>query len=351
MAIQHLISRWAGLTVFLLVSASAQAEEITAHKLLNDLVKASEELHYSGTFTYQQGGSLESFKVFHWSEGGEQIERLEYLNGPERQLTQRLGGDDCAPLGHRLLQKRLVASGGAAEIDQFYQIVMQGVERVAGREGRIVQIIPRDQMRYGHVWSLDQETGLLLKALVFDEHQRLVERFQFVELNLVDDPAEFAQMAEPNLEQRPAGRSVDCATEPSDEPSRWALRWLPPGFAFSGEKFLDESSQMLMYTDGLSAFSVFVQPRAERVVIEGRAHRGATSIHMSAVSDGRQDYRLTVVGEIPGAVAERLAQAVAPRNTPVPRSSLAPENAPTSGASAKSEDPRPAAELVEPTVN
>lgn len=318
MSIQHLISRWVGLVALILVSATARAENVSAHQLLSNLVRASEELNYTGTFTYEQGGALESFKVFHWSEGGQQFERLEYLNGPERQLTQHLGAGECAPLGHRLLQGRLTASAGAAEIDQFYKIVVQGVERIAGREARIVQIIPRDQMRYGYVWSLDQKTGLLLKALVFDEQQRAVERFQFVDLKLVDSPAEFRQKLDLNATQKEAERSIDCTVDQKGEPSRWILRWLPPGFEFSGEKFIDESSQMLMYTDGLTAFSVFIQPRDDSVVIEGRAHRGATSIHMSEVSDGQQDYRLTVVGEIPGAVAERLAQAVAPRNVGEP---------------------------------
>lgn len=319
MAILQLISRWASLAALLLVGASANAEEVTAHQLLSDLVQAGEELHYTGTFTYEQGTSLESFRVFHWSQDGQQIERLEYLNGPERQLTQRLGVDECAPLGHRLLQGRLTAPAGVAEIDQYYQILVQGVERVAGREARVVQIIPRDQMRYGYVWSLDRETGLLLKALVLDEQQRPVERFQFVDLELVDDPAQFDLHADVETGESAVEQSVDCASKGSGAPSRWALRWLPPGFEFSGEKLLNESSQMLMYTDGLTAFSVFIQPQADGVVIDGRAQRGATSIHMGAVSDGRQDYRLTVVGEIPSAVAERLVQALMPRTTVAPQ--------------------------------
>ncbi len=335
MSIQHLIPHLIGLTALTLIGAFAKAEEITAHKLLNDLTQASEELHYTGTFTYQQGGSLESFKVFHWSDGDQQVERLEYLNGPERQLTQRLGVDECAPQGHRLLQRRLVASAGAAEIDQYYQILLQGSERVAGREARVIQIIPRDQMRYGYVWSLDRETGLLLKALVLDEQHRLVERFQFIELELIDDPAEFAQKSALDLEQQ-TDQAIKCTPEQNGEPSRWALRWLPPGFEFSGEKFINESSQMLMYTDGLTAFSVFIQPRAGRVVIDGRAQRGATSIHMGSISDGRQDYRLTVVGEIPGMVAEQLAQAVVPQNPPAPQDSAEPEAQ------------NPAAEAIEP---
>lgn len=337
MPIQHLISRLVGLAALILIGATAKADDVTAHQLLNELARANEELHYTGTFTYQQGGSLESFKVFHWSEGEQQIERLEYLNGPEHQRTQRLEVNECSPLGHRLIRGPLAPATGAAEINRYYQVVERGVERVAGREARVMQIMPRDQMRYGYVWSLDSETGLLLKALVLDEQQRPVERFQFVELKLVDDPSEFDQQADLNREQQPPDQRSDCVTEQNDEPSRWVLRWQPPGFEFSGERVVDESSQMLMYTDGLTAFSVFIQPRDDKVVIDGRAQRGATSIHMGGVSDGRQDYRLAVVGEIPGAVAERLAQAVAPRNSSA------------SGGSAEPEDQKSGAEAPAPT--
>jgi hypothetical protein len=85
------------------------------------------------------------------------------------------------------------------------------------------------------------------------------------------------------------------------------LAWLPPGFIFSGQQQVRDSTEMLMYTDGLSAFSVFLEPVGGQLMVEGRAQRGATNAYMGRVARNGQEYRVTVVGEIPIAAAERVA--------------------------------------------
>src|SRR5690606_10280408 len=102
--------------------------------------------------------------------------------------------------------------------------------------------------------------------------------------------------------------AVNCSSEPAEGPDDWVLRWLPPGFEFSGEKQLNEDTSMLMYTDGLATFSVFLQPTNDQLRVEAHAQWGATTAYMGTVSNGEREYRLTVVGEIPSGVAERLAQ-------------------------------------------
>src|SRR5690625_7840029 len=83
-----------------------------------------------------------------------------------------------------LLQDRLTRLGSdGAEIDRYYSLVAYEQERVAGRHAQVIQIIPRDKMRYGYVVSLDQATGMLLKTLLLDEQQRVVERYQFIEFD------------------------------------------------------------------------------------------------------------------------------------------------------------------------
>ncbi len=72
---------------------------------------------------------------------------------------------------------------------------------------------------------------------------------------------------------------------------------------------------MLMYTDGLASFSVFLQPLDSRTWnVEGRAQRGAISAFMGQLETGEAYYRVTVVGEIPGGVAEQLARSIKPGN-------------------------------------
>lgn len=302
-----------GLLCLLLFTSLAWADNDNAHQLLKKMSEAGQNLSYRGSFTYEHGSSIESFRVVRWTEEGADYERLEHLSGPERQFIRPVRAKGCTPFGGALFQDRLSRLGReGAEIDRYYRLVAHEQERVAGRHAQVIQIIPRDQMRYGYVVSLDQETGMLLKSLLLDEQQRVVERFQFIEFDAAPQVVELEQEVLAELHSQDAAGMEDCVLEVGAGPRDWRLQWLPPGFEFSGEKLIDDHTRMLMYTDGLATFSIFVQPRGDQFLIEGRAQRGATTAYMGAVSDGRQDYRLTVVGEVPSAVAEQLAQSMRP---------------------------------------
>jgi sigma-E factor negative regulatory protein RseB len=314
MSIPSLARHLGGLLCLWLITSVTWADNNDAHRLLKKMSEAGQSLSYRGSFTYEHGSSMESFRVVRWTEEGAEYERLEHLSGPERQFVRHIPSNACSHIGGTLFQNRLARlASGAAEIDRYYRLVVHGRERVAGREAQVVQIIPRDQMRYGYVVSLDSETGVLLKSLLLDEQQRMVERFQFIEFELFPKVAALEPEVLAELHTRASVDAESCVSELTAGPRDWSFHWLPPGFEFSGEKWVDQHTRMLMYTDGLATFSVFIQPRGEQILIEGRAQRGATTAYMSAVSDGQQDYRLTVVGEVPSAVAEQLAQSLRPR--------------------------------------
>jgi sigma-E factor negative regulatory protein RseB len=70
--------------------------------------------------------------------------------------------------------------------------------------------------------------------------------------------------------------------------------------------------EMLMFTDGLATFSVFIEPAVDTVP-EGVAQRGATLAMMTGVEYQNKIYRVTIVGEIPVITAQRLAQGITHR--------------------------------------
>jgi len=299
----------------LLAALSARAEEVAPADLLEQMAKAGQSLNYRGSFTYEHSSSMESFRILHWIEDGKVREYLEYLNGPP-QFQHHLGRlDGCQTVGLRLLQGSEADSEGptTGNIEEHYQLHLLEAERIAGRSAHILEVRPRDDFRYGYLLGIDRETGLLLKAVLIDEQQRVLERFQFADLDLSPDIDSLREQAR-SLPKQGDG-SGDCMSDLQQTPSRWAMGWLPSGFTYSGEKRLADDIEMLMYTDGLASFSVFLQPHSGEQRVEGRAQRGATSAFMGQVTANddnptEQAYRVTVVGEIPVAVAEHLARGV-----------------------------------------
>ncbi|BFM19865.1 MucB/RseB C-terminal domain-containing protein [Gilvimarinus japonicus] len=288
----------------------------SVRELLEHMSQRQQSLNYRGTFTYQNNAGTESFQLQHWVDGDTENQRLYYLNGPEREAVMR-HTTQCETLAEQLIAGKLSGlADNFSSLDRLYSFSIRGVERVAGRLATVLQVVPRDTFRFGYFFSVDRETGLLLKTLLVDEHQRIVEQFQFIDLQTGLAVSDFATERDAGIVHRVDADKVSGCNKPlASAPSQWALSWLPAGFAFSGQRVVHADTEMLMYTDGLSTFSIFLDPVEGKLVIEGRAQRGATNFYMQGLTRAGQTYQVTVVGEIPLAVAERMAQSIGVNDT------------------------------------
>jgi len=277
--------------------------------LLNKMSLHAAHINYRGSFTYQNQTSIElqSFRIEHWIENGIEHDRFLFLNGPERLIVRDGQRVDCRAMGDELLQGSFSQIGKSlAKMDQLYQFEVRGRERIAGRWSRVLQVTPKDAYRYGYFLSIDEETGLVLKSWLIDENTRPLERYQFISIEL--DP-DINQMKAKSLvhEHKAIADVTPCNPTALGNPSAWKISWVPPGFAFAGERKLANGQTMLMYTDGLTTFSVFIEA-TNSFVPEGLGKRGATLAYMSRLTVKNMNYRVSVVGEIPVVAAAKIAQ-------------------------------------------
>lgn len=280
-------------------------------ELLASMIQQRKNLNYEGTFTYQNSSGTEGFKLQHWLHEGSEFQRLYHLNGPARETIIEKS-IDCLPVGEQLVLGRIDdLHHNLANLSQYYSFSIRGLERVAGRVTTVLQLVPKDADRFGYFFSIDRETGLLLKSLLLDENQRVVEQFQFLDLNTNPDLAQFNAEPSTELSYKVSGDEIaGCSAQGAATLVNWHVAWLPEGFTLSGKRTVRNDVEMLMYTDGLSTFSIFLDPVVGQLVIEGRAQRGATNFYMAGLKRGSQTYQLTIVGEIPKAVAEKLGQSI-----------------------------------------
>nr|WP_324258656.1 MucB/RseB C-terminal domain-containing protein [Cellvibrio fontiphilus] len=288
-------------------AAEIQSPEVAS--LLRKMATIPPTLNYQGSFTYQHkdNPALQSFRIIHWVEDGVEHERLQYLNGPEREVIRTGKALGCESLGDQLLQGKISQLGvNLTRLDQLYRFEIRGPERVAGREATALLALPLDPFRHSSLLTIDNETGLVLKSWLVDESARPLERYQFIDLDL---SPEIANLREPKarLHRAATPQLADCNPSANKQPERWSLQWIPPGFAFVGQRQVKNQIDMLMYTDGLTTFSVFIE-EATGAVPEGVAQRGATLAVMDSLTSGNKNYRITVVGEIPVVTAQKIAQ-------------------------------------------
>jgi sigma-E factor negative regulatory protein RseB len=140
-----------------------------------------------------------------------------------------------------------------------------------------------------------------------DESARPLERYQFIDLDLSPDLESIQQRPAAKLQRSATSKLSECNPSELKQSEHWRLAWVPPGFAFVGQRQVRNQIDMLMYTDGLTTFSVFIEA-ATGAIPEGVASRGATLAVMDSLSYQGKCYRITVVGEIPVVTAQKIAQ-------------------------------------------
>lgn len=293
--------------------ATDATQSLEISTLLKKMASVPHTLNYQGSFTYQHkdNPSLQSFRIIHWVENGIEHERLQHLNGPEREFTRSGKAVGCESIGDQLLQGKMSQLGAnLARMDQLYRFEIRGPERVAGRDATALLALPLDNFRHSSLITIDNETGLVLKSWLVDESARPLERYQFIDIDLSPDLASLKRQPATKLQRSMASQLTECNPSTLKQPSGWQLAWVPPGFAFVGQRQVRDEIDMLMYTDGLTTFSVFIEAAAG-VIPEGVASRGATLAVMDSLSYQGKSYRITVVGEIPVATAQKIAQNIA----------------------------------------
>lgn len=283
---------------------------------LDAMSRSFRSLDYQGVFTYEQGQSLSSVRIAHAVVDGVEQERLVHLDGEQREFVRRGHRVDCEHAGDRLMRldpaarfaQRAQTGVAGAQLGDHYAIEFDGSERVANHRGQRIRIVPRDPYRYGMNVVLDEASSLLLKSETTDGAGRVLERFQFVDLQ-IGAPVAAAELAPETPGAQHAAEHTG-AEEPA--PFAWTVAWLPEGFVATGREVRSARAggpavEVQSYTDGLAVFAVFVERTAERPARAGQASRGAT---VSYVVPRDEEHLVTVVGEIPVETAQLIANGV-----------------------------------------
>lgn len=311
------------------VAAAQEADQRTPAEWLTKMSEAFEVLTYDGTFSFFDGADMTSMRVVHKVVDGEQRERLVHLNGAFREFVRKGETVACALMpGDELVS--LVESMPAGpfarafvrdydRLSEAYSVRLNGEGRVAGRSVVRLLVVPDDNHRHGYELWLDRQTGLLLRSDLLSPGGEALEILQFSQLRLGDE-VDDADL----LSRQPEGAVVthlalaaDEAVAAGDGAMRWESGWLPAGFAMASAETRRSSNNRaaidtLMYSDGLAAFSIYIEAMPSGGASPMRSSSGATIAVSEPVESRLGEHLITVVGEIPLATAQRIARSVRP---------------------------------------
>ena len=312
--------------LFSLLAGAASAEQtLDARQWLDRMVAAAHKLTYSGTFVFQNAALAESSRIVHLVEGGHELERIEVLDGSPREVIRSNDEVKCYLPESRtlIIEKRsrqrsfpALEPAVLAALADYYVVRKGPAGRVADRESQSILLEPKDDLRYGRQFWADVNSGLLLKAALLNERGEPIESFAFTQLQIggmIDRDAVKSRYAQHSADWQV--RNVR-ATQSHGEDSAWLFKTQLPGFSKragmlrGGRADLPESMH-LMFSDGLAAISVFIEPLAEnaRNTDNSMVVMGATNVYRRVVAD----HLLVVMGEVPQAALKKFGDGIEAR--------------------------------------
>lgn len=301
-----------------LADSNTDANKSGGLNLIEKMSVAGQELNYSGAFVFAHGGELETMRIYHSKAGGVEREKLLSLNGEAREIIRNAHSIVCIWPGSKTLAVGKstprtpfpeFAADQLALLQQLYSFEHNGMDRVAGRQAEIVDIIPMDNYRYGYRLWIDAETFLMLRSVMSDHRGKIIEQVMFTEVNYSDSisPAMFRASVEGERQEwlvdhdQPVETLVPEVSIPGVDNVN-----TPEGFALVSDMVmvLPEESvvRRVMYSDGLASLSIYIASSVGNDELLGLSGMGA--VHAYGVT--HSDWHVTVVGEVPKTTVKML---------------------------------------------
>ena len=303
------------LTLFSLISPSAFAEEPSAKALLHQMNEASQHLNYELSYILIKKSSIEPLLYRHAVSDEQQLAHLVYLSGPVREVIRR--GNEVSYIepgtepftiesGNMVAPVIPMLNNDIDILNEYYDFVKVGRAREAGTTTQVLRVVPKDGLRYSYVLWVDENTNLPLRADLLDRDGEILEQYRTISYVVNDKIAE--AMAGLNNAQLPKVLSLPDGVVGE---SNWRVSWIPDGFeAKELNRYpMATTNKMVesqMFSDGLFSFSVYISDRDEHSLKGQLVRQGRRTLH-SLVSG---DNEISVVGDIPPATAQRIAQSV-----------------------------------------
>ena len=273
--------------------------------------------NYVGTFVVSSNsGAMSSARIWHACDGELQVERVESLTGARRSTFRR--NDEIVTFLPESKVARTerresigiftdLVKGAESSIPEFYESRRTGDDRVAGFDADVVQLTPKDNLRFGYrIWS-EKKTGLVVKTQTVDAMGAVLEQAAFSELQL-DAPVRIEKLAQ--MMAVPEGWRVEKsqATRTTPEAEGWALRSQVAGFKpKSCYKRPAEGVLQWIFSDGLASVSLFIETYDRRRHGQESLFAGGAT---HTLTQRIQDWWLTAVGEVPPQTLKAFAQSL-----------------------------------------
>ncbi|PCI08506.1 MAG: hypothetical protein COB77_02225 [Gammaproteobacteria bacterium] len=305
---------------FLFISTNSYAGDL--FDMLQRMADANQNQNYQGVFILRKSDKLSTIKVSHGADENGVWESLTTLNGRSKKVVRRNSkiysiypDRELITIRHRAEDQslHLQLPDNINQLDLFYSLNRLDDDRIAGYQALVVDLIPKDQYRYGYRYWVDIKTGMLLRCDMVAEDKTVVQQMMFTSLQYLEaspvpsfDLSHFGHYQQILLD-------MNGAKDLRNSPTQWVVNVLPKGFRLTQSMMRNSTTDNkdttglvhMVYSDGLASVSIFIeQRRSGGKHVQGVSSMGAVNAYGLSVDD----YFVTVVGEVPVKTVQSMAR-------------------------------------------
>ncbi len=281
------------------------------------------QVELNGYFTYERNSHSASYHYIRQIIDGKVRQRLIFMDGSEQGLLKSDGTLHCLHPNdksfHEIrcdeIKSIFNVRQNFKDIWQYYDSKLLADNRVAGRDVKYIQLMPKKNDRFPYVFAIDADQGVLLKMVMTTPDGKVLEQFRYVSINFDDvSDATFNHGIEKyatSVLDVGQNDNITPSVEHDDATVKTPLavsviaEFLPDGFVEQTKQKPVEYSRSRTFSDGLSTFSVFIEALNSSVGdVDEKSPRIAMVSDGTAVSARYVDtkkgiFQLTVIGELP----------------------------------------------------
>lgn len=282
-------------------------------------------LSYKGVFVCQTGKQAKSVEITHLYDGQHEFARNVVLDGAPREVLNQSGNVVIynPRNGKIVIEKRRAQNMFPAilptdlnSIKSSYTLRSGENERIAGREAQVLILEPKDTLRYSYRFWVDTEYGLLLKSVMLNNRNEVLESMGFSQVSLmntveldwfkpkIDHNKSYVMEEEQEL-VADAGSQVD-----------WEIKMLPVGYRKVDQMMRKvqgkpEPVTHVIFSDGLAFVSMFIEHVAKSTKEKPQPKNVLTTTgNTSFYANVNKGHLVTVMGDVPEATVVQIANAV-----------------------------------------
>jgi len=321
------------------VSLPAQDQVRADVAVLQQVRRAVVEQPFEGVFVHDRGGQVSVYQVQHLFHAGKPYDRMVSLSGEAREMRRMGDWCECVwPAAGRLIEGPFWPASRwerwraeeSEHLLRHYRVLWVGEDRVAGWPVRLLELRPHDQARYSYRLWLNQ-VQFPLRTEIVNPHGVVLDRTLYT--RFVDELELPPEQLHPPLDR--AGYQLQRLESDRSMPLDANAPELPLGFmvlellsrpmqagesdpgqpgpgAAEGER---QAQIQVLMSDGLARVSGFVELGAAAAELhpdqghgQGAQMHGWGATHATLRRTG--DYTIRVMGEVPAATIDALADAL-----------------------------------------